>query len=50
MCPDITMCMGKKCPLKKTCHRYMAKNNKYQSYFVKEPNKGDKCEYYWKIK
>ena len=29
----------------------MAKNNKfYQSYFMKEPNKGDKCEHYWKTK
>jgi hypothetical protein len=48
--PDITMCSGKDCPLKETCYRYTAKPSEYrQSYFLSPPNKGKKCDYYWKI-
>ncbi|KKN58939.1 hypothetical protein LCGC14_0547420 [marine sediment metagenome] len=31
--PDITMCTGANCPLRKSCYRYMAKPSQRQSYF-----------------
>lgn len=48
--PDISMCEGKKCPLKEKCYRYKATPTKYrQSYFVDTPydHKDDKCDYFW---
>ncbi len=45
--PDITMCDGKECPVKKKCYRYTAKPSEYQSYFVEAPIKDGKCDYYW---
>lgn len=48
---DITMCEGKKCPLKETCKRYLAIANEfYQSYFTEIPYnvKEKKCDMYWK--
>ncbi len=43
------MCPGKKCLLKKSCHRYTATPGEFvQIYFVDPPNKGKKCDYYWK--
>jgi hypothetical protein len=45
--PDITMCEGKGCKLKETCHRFKATPNKYgQSYFTETPIKKGKCDYY----
>ena len=49
--PDISMCNGNNCELSSTCYRYKAEPSKYrQSYFVKEPNDGLECDYYWEIK
>lgn len=47
---DYTLCNGDNCPIKKTCYRFLAEPDKYQSYFSKSPNKGKKCNYYWKYK
>jgi hypothetical protein len=52
--PDITLCKGKNCPLKETCHRYLAKPFEFrQSYFMEPPFQiveGEpKCDYYWEI-
>ena len=41
--PDITMCNGEDCPLKKKCYRYMALPEKLQPYFCESPIEGDKC-------
>jgi hypothetical protein len=47
---DITMCNGNYCELAKTCYRYKAEPSKYnQSYFVKEPNINNQCDYYWEV-
>lgn len=43
---DITMCFGKDCPLKNDCIRYVAKPEKYQSYFEKSPYNDGKCDCY----
>ena len=46
--PDITMCLGTKCPYKESCYRFTAKPSEYmQSYFMKPPIKDGKCEMYW---
>lgn len=49
--PDISMCSGKSCPVKKKCYRYKAKPSEYQSYFAEPPIKIKdgvaKCDYYW---
>jgi len=38
--PDITMCQGLDCPLKKKCHRFTATPTpERQSYFIKPPYK-----------
>lgn len=47
--PDVTMCLGKDCPLKETCYRYKAKPDEYQYYFMEAPFKDKECNYYWKI-
>jgi len=48
---DITMCSGNNCELAQTCYRYKAIPNEFrQSYFVKPPNDGLICEYYWEYK
>ncbi len=49
MAPDITMCLGRGCPIKKACYRYTAKRDQMQSYFVTPPFQGDKCEMYWGV-
>ena len=41
---DITMCFGKDCPLKNDCIRYVAKPEKYQSYFEESPYNDGKCD------
>ena len=43
---DITMCFGKDCQLKNDCIRYVAKPEKYQSYFEKSPYNDGKCDCY----
>ena len=46
--PDITMCKGEGCPLKKNCYRFTAKPFEFrQSYFITSPIKDSECEYYW---
>lgn len=47
--PDITMCMGKDCPLKETCYRYKAEPSEYQSYWLEPPYYAGICEHYWEI-
>jgi hypothetical protein len=53
---DITKCCGKGCPLKETCHRFIAKESMmWQSYFGRPPFSINKkghysCNYYWEIK
>jgi hypothetical protein len=44
---DITMCLGRGCPIKKACYRYTEKPDQLQSYFVTAPFQGDRCESYW---
>jgi|LakMenE01Jun11ns_1017448.scaffolds.fasta_scaffold9313867_2 hypothetical protein len=46
---DITFCVGKDCPLKKTCSRHMyLKDSFMEAYFSEAPYKKEeeKCEYY----
>jgi hypothetical protein len=48
--PDITMCQGNDCPLKKTCYRHKATPSKFrQSYFIEAPYKDENCSHYWEI-
>ncbi len=50
MSPDITMCGGEDCPLKKKCYRCQAIPTPYrQSYFTEIPydKKINRCEYFW---
>ena len=47
---DITKCKGENCPLKETCWRFLAPEERlYQSYFLGIPysKEKEKCEYYW---
>lgn len=38
MSPDMTMCKGTKCPMKKNCLRYLADPNPtWQAYFTETP-------------
>lgn len=46
--PDIAMCKGDNCPLKRTCYRFTAKPSEYlQSYFLNVPydEKEGTCNY-----
>jgi len=47
--PDISMCSGEGCELRRTCYRYNAKPNPFwQSYFKDPPvNPEGGCAYYW---
>lgn len=46
--PDIAMCTGEDCPLKRACYRFTARPNKLrQSYFSKPPLKNGKCKHFW---
>lgn len=50
--PDITMCSGDGCPIRKMCYRFTAiPNNMYQSFFTRAPyNKNTKkCTEYWEV-
>lgn len=48
---DITKCEGKDCPLKESCYRFTAKEDKaykaYKSYFAEPPFEAGKCEMFW---
>ncbi len=45
---DITKCKGTNCPLKESCYRFTATEDKeYQSYFIEPPIKDGKCEMFW---
>ena len=49
--PDISMCMGNKCPIRETCYRYTATpSGKWQSYFGESAWDGAACEYFWNNK
>jgi hypothetical protein len=48
--PDITMCNGEGCPLKKTCYRFTAKPTpEWQSWFTEIPydHENSGCVHYW---
>ena len=56
--PDITMCTGEGCPIKKDCYRHCATANEYrQSYFMNPPYKlirlltsiQVECDYFWPV-
>jgi len=48
MCPDISMCSGVGCPVKKKCYRYTANPTPHwQAYFTRPPITKDGCEYFW---
>lgn len=43
--PDISMCRGLECPIKKSCYRYTAKADKYrQSYIMNPPYREENNE------
>ena len=44
---DITKCQGINCKRKKTCYRYTAPADDWQSW--SDFDKLEDCEYYWKI-
>ena len=46
---DITMCKGKHCPLKDSCHRYTANRSTRQSYFLDVPYNTitKSCDHFW---
>jgi hypothetical protein len=51
--PDITMCQGGACPIRRSCYRHTARPSKYrQSYFAAPPFQVDDattvvtCEHY----
>lgn len=48
--PDITLCTDQQCPLRQSCMRFVAKPDKYQSYFMGSPSRGDQCPEYWPVK
>ena len=47
--PDITMCKGINCPIKKLCYRFWVKPSQFQWYFIEIPYDHNKhfCEHYW---
>jgi len=48
--PDITMCSGEGCPIKRECYRYHARPTAMrQSWFTQVPFDHDtgSCEHYW---
>ncbi|MFZ1806935.1 MAG: hypothetical protein WAU36_06935 [Cyclobacteriaceae bacterium] len=52
---DITMCKGGDCPLKKSCYRFLAEEEKVmdQTYFATPPFlwvEGEvTCKFFWKV-
>jgi hypothetical protein len=48
--PDISMCSGVNCPLKKYCYRYRAVPTELrQSYYTIPPFKDGNCDKFWDI-
>jgi len=47
--PDIAMCNGDDCPVKKMCWRHVAPESHFQSYFSTPPHDDEGCEYFWDI-
>lgn len=48
--PDITMCDGIGCHVKRRCYRHIANPSGLQSYFGDAPIKEDgSCEYFWEV-
>lgn len=47
--PDITMCIGGKCPKKQSCHRFTAEPDLVQSMFAPEVSQTGEgnCEEFW---
>ena len=43
--PDLTMCSGEGCKQKKKCYRFLAKPDKFQSFYAQPPfsDKTGKC-------
>jgi hypothetical protein len=48
--PDITMCFGEKIKLCKTCYRFLATPDRWQSFFSPKVSGKGKCEYYWECR
>lgn len=48
---DISMCVDEKCPMRKSCYRFMAKPNELlQSYLMSiRKEKEPKCKHFLKI-
>jgi hypothetical protein len=48
MMADISKCLGKDCPLKDKCYRYLAVDGGWQSYFTEIPfdNETNNCKYF----
>ena len=46
---DITKCSGMWCDKKDNCFRFLAKESKYQSFFMKTPIKDGECEMFWDV-
>ena len=47
--PDISMCLGGDCPLRKDCYRYRAVPYKRQIYITQPPIVDNECENFWQI-
>jgi len=47
--PDIAMCKGEGCPIKKSCYRYGTEPAMFQSFFANPPfnHETASCDYYW---
>lgn len=47
--PDISMCNGGECPLKKSCYRFTTTPSDYQAYcdFSQDLKEEVECKYYW---
>ena len=47
---DIAMCGRRDCPRRRTCFRYIAEPDTYQTYIVIEDDVGEKCDMYWQCR
>ncbi len=47
--PDISMCVGGDCSMKKDCYRYRAIPDTIQMFFTIPPKEGKVCEYFRQI-
>lgn len=50
--PDLTMCKGGVCPIRKNCYRAIAKPSERQSYFMEIPyhDESGECAYFIEAK